>query len=229
MDTSEIKYPFAKNALATTAVVKQDVFFNSIKAFETLREVSKNITVDLSQYIEPIDKRVSVHFEDKSTNEFWIQFGGDVLIFSLHTNIFTYENTHSIYQTPYIKEDTSRAYFAEIEVFNFLNDSIKYGRYNDVGELVARIFINKDNKFLVDGAGAIGVLFNDLPNQLFTPQLLETLIEKCIVQSVEYELWVPPFQEVRYLQLGAIIEKNGNLPHPTSKRLGYVIDKDMTA
>ena len=183
----------------------------------------------MSQYIDPIDSRVIVKFKDKSTNEFWIQFGGDLLIFSLHTNIFTYENTHSIYQTSYIKEDPSRAYFAEIEVFNFLNDSVKYGRYSDVGELVARIFINKDNKFLVDGAGAMGVLFKDLPNQLFTPQLIETLIEKCIVQCVEYELWVPPFQEVRYLQLGAIIEKNGNIPHPTSKRLGYVIDKDVTA
>ena len=51
----------------------------------------------------------------------------------------------------YVKEDKMRSFCGVIHVYNFLNDSFKYNRLNDVGNLVARIFVNKDKHFFVEG------------------------------------------------------------------------------
>lgn len=228
MDHSEIKYDLAKKALKTYATVKQDVFENSFKAFKGLKNVCIEVVRELATYMNPLDPRVKVLFSEKSTNEFWAQFGGDLLIFSLHTNIFTFEKTHTIYQSPYIVEDPTRAYFTQIEIYNFLNDSAKYDRTNDIGELIARIFVNKENNFIIEGMGSLGILFNDLAVQKFETKNIEAIIERVIVSAIEYELWVPPFQDTRYIPFGAILAKNGGLPHPTAKRLGFAIKNESS-
>lgn len=211
----------AKQSLSSIAVVKQDIFEHSILAFDLLRACAINSSDVLSADIANIDQRVKVEFKDINRNEFWLRFGGDLLIFSLHSNVFSFDRSHSLFNTNYIAEDHSRSYFCMIEVFNFLNDSVKYNRMQDVGEMVCRIFINKDNKFFIEGMGAIGSLFTDLPNQVFEETMIEMVLENCITTSINYDLWAPPFNDVRFIPLYAMLEKNGDSPRKTSKRLGF--------
>lgn len=215
------EYSRAKDSLTSIAVVKQNIFENSFKIFEDLKAVSKDATDYLSAQIAQVDRRVVIEYKDENRNEFWLRFGGDLLIFSLHSNVFSFDRNHSLFNTNYIAEDHTRAYFCMIEVFNFLNDSVKYNRYRDIGELICRIFVNKDNKFFIEGMGAIGSLFTDLPNQNFDTPTMEVVLENCITTSVNYDLWAPPFNDVRFIPLQAIIEKNGDSPRTTSKRLGF--------
>lgn len=213
----------AKESLSTIAVVKQDVFEHSYIIFEQLKYSSIIATNSLSEELKKVDKRIIVEFKDVNRNEFWLQAGGDLLIFSLHTNVFSFDRSHSLFNSSYVQEDNSRAYFCMIEVFNFLNDSVKYNRLRDIGEMVARIFINRDNNFFIEGIGAIGSLYSDLPNQKFDAPMIEQIIETCITSSINYDLWAPPYNDVRFLPLQAIIDKNGNSPRTTSKRLGFDI------
>ena len=211
----------AKQSLSSIAVVKQDIFEHSIVAFDLLRICAIHSSDVLSADITTIDTRVHIEFKDINQNEFWLRFGGDLLIFSLHSNVFSFDRAHSLFNTNYIAEDPSRAYFCMIEVFNFLNDSVRYSRMQDVGEMVCRIFVNKDNKFFIEGIGAIGSLFTDLPNQVFEETMVNMVVENCITTSINYDLWAPPFNDVRFIPLYAMLQKNGDSPRKTSKRLGF--------
>jgi hypothetical protein len=213
----------AKQSLSTIAVVKQDVYEHSYIMFEQMKRSTQGASDLLCEELTKVDNRVAIEFKDVNRNEFWLQAGGDLLIFSLHTNVFSFDRSHSLFNSNYVQEDHTRAYFCMIEVFNFLNDSVKYNRYRDIGELVARIFINRDNHFFVEGVGVMGSLYTDLPSQKFELDMIEQIIESCITSSVNYDLWAPPFNDVRFLPLQAIFDKNGNSPRTTSKRLGFEI------
>jgi len=211
----------AKQSLSSIAVVKQDIFEHSYVAFELLRACSAGSADVLAADMSNIDKRVHIEFSDINKNEFRLRFGGDILMFSLHSNVFSFDRSHSLFNTNYIAEDHTRAYFCMIEVFNFLNDSVKYNRVQDIGELVCRIFINRENKFFIEGMGAIGSLYTDLPNQVFEEAMVNLVVENCITTSINYDLWAPPFNDVRFIPLFAMMEKNGDSPRRTSKRLGF--------
>lgn len=214
-------YHRAKESLSSIAVVKQDIFENSFRIFEDFKKVAHSTSDFLAADIEKIDARVKVEYSDISRNEFWLRFGGDLLMFSLHTNVFSFDRAHSLFATNYIAEDHSRAYFCMIEVFNFLNDSVKYNRMRDIGEMVCRIFVNKDNHFFIEGMGAIGSLFTDLSNQVLDENSMHLVLENAIITSINYDLWAPAFNDVRFIPLYAMIEKNGDSPRSTSKRLGF--------
>ena len=213
----------AKESLSTIGLVKQEVFRHSFVAFDSVKKNAERAANCLTAENSTLDKRIPIAYKDVSKNECWLQFGGDLLIFSLHTNVFAFDKGHSLYNTQYVLDEPNRAYFSMIEVFNFLNDSVVYDRYRDIGELMARIFVNGENHFFVEGMGPVGSLYTDLANQELDDAYISQIIESSIVSSIQYDLWAPPFQDVRYITLGSIIEQNGNSPRTTSKRMGYDI------
>lgn len=223
MDSPTISFDRAKEVLSTIGVVKQDVYHHSYAVFEALKLQAMRASEVLEDAMSKVDTRVKVSYKDVSKNEFWLQFGGDLLIFSLHTNVFAFDKSHSLYNSLYVQFDPHRSYFSMIEVFNFLSDSVTYSRYRDVGELVARIFVNAENHFFMEGLGPLGSLYTDLTNQVFDENYMQQVLEGCIVSSVQYDLWVPPFNDVRFIPLAAIVEQNGNSPRTISKRVGYDI------
>jgi hypothetical protein len=223
MNSPAISFERAKEVLSTIGVVKQNVYTNSFQVFEDLKGEASSAAEILNTHMVQIDDRIKIRYKDVSKNEFWVQFGGDLLIFSLHTNVFAFDRSHSLYNTQYVLDDHSRSYFSMIEVFNFLNDSVLFNRYRDTGELVARIFVNSDNHFFVEGMGPIGSLYTELSTQQLSSTWMQQIIESCIVSCVQYDLWAPPFQNVRFIPLQAIIEQNGNSPRTLSKRMGYEI------
>jgi hypothetical protein len=218
----------AKESLSTIGVIKQNVFRHSYEVFESVKKNAEYAATCLSSDKPKIDDRIKVSFKDISKNECWLQFGGDLLIFSLHTNVFAFDKGHSLYNTQYVLDNPNRAYFSMVEIFNFLNDSVVYDRYRDIGELMARIFINAENHFFVEGMGPLGSLYTDLENQILDDCYTTRIIESCIVASIQYDLWAPPFQDVRYIPLASIIEQNGNSPRTTSKRMGYDITSTIS-
>ncbi len=218
----------AKESLSTIGVVKQDVFRHSFEVFESVKKNAQYAANSLKSDSDKLDNRIQVSYKDVSKNECWLQFGGDLLIFSLHSNVFAFDKSHSLYNTQYVLKNPNRAYFSMIEIFNFLNDSVIYDRYRDIGELMARIFVNSENHFFVEGMGALGSLYTDLEFQVLDDSYLTNIIESCVVASIQYDLWAPPFQDVRYIPLASIIEQNGNSPRTTSKRMGYEITSTIS-
>jgi hypothetical protein len=110
-----------------------------------------------------------------------------------------------------------------IMIYNFLSDSIKYQRYNDVGYLIARIFINKDGHFFTQGRNQFDFLFNDFENNTITGEVLDKIIETAIIQSVDFDLFVPPFDAIKEISLSQKVLESGTTAIKTGKRVGYIM------
>ncbi|KAF0232901.1 MAG: hypothetical protein FD181_3839, partial [Prolixibacteraceae bacterium] len=132
--------------------VKQKVYENTAQTFYILKKVLKQLESD---YLKKVKNKVSPLvlpvYTEHGPAEAEFKIGGDLLIFSMHSNVFEFDNKHPVWKTPYIKDDSLRSYCGIINIYNFLADSFKYNRVNDLGYLVARIFINKENHFFVEG------------------------------------------------------------------------------
>ena len=118
------------------SVLKQDVFNNIILNFKILKQVLKEIGDDLSSRIESVDERVIIEYKDTGEFEAQLRVAGDVLVFHMHTNVFKFDSQNSLWNTSYFKENGNRGYCGLINIYNFLNDSIKYNRVNDSGYMI---------------------------------------------------------------------------------------------
>ena len=137
--------------LKSKSILKQLIYDNTCNAFRLLKEELKNITDEINGKLAGSDPRVFLAFTDHGEFTAELKVAGDLLIFSMHSNIFQFDRDHEIWKTEYIKEDTSAGYSGVINLYNFLADSFKYRREEDLGYLVARIFVNKNNHFFVQG------------------------------------------------------------------------------
>ncbi len=220
---NENRFEKSKHIIEQKSSLKQDVFAHTKLTFHKVKEKAKEYSQELSPWILEKDKRVKIEYSEKNINEFWLQVGGDIIIFSMHTNVFSFDPNNPVLKSKYVQENFNRSYCGMIEVYNFLSDSIKYERQNDIGELIARIFINSDNHFFVEGEGQIGFLYSDFGSLVLDESKISELIEQCVIRSIEYDLWAPLFNEVKYIPLGYMLTKSGITPHATSKRLGFDI------
>lgn len=207
--------------LSKKAATKQKVFRVSKSAFNSLKEVAKKLSNDLESQISPLDKNVEVKYTDKGEFEIEIKFSGDTLIFHMHTNTFSFDKTHQIWSSKYVKEDKYRAYCGVINVYNFLSDSFKYHRENDLGFLLGRIFINKEQHFFTDGTNKMGFLYNDFEHSVLNKNILKSIIEELMLNAMDFELITPSFKDVQVVSLHQVMEMSKKMKLKTSKKLGY--------
>ena len=207
--------------LSKKAATKQEVFRVSKSAFNSLKEVAKKLSNDLESQISPLDKNVEVKYTDKGEFEIEIKFSGDTLIFHMHTNTFSFDKTHQIWSSKYVKEDKYRAYCGVINVYNFLSDSFKYHRENDLGFLLGRIFINKDQHFFTDGTNKMGFLYNDFEHSVLNKNILKSIIEELMLNAMDFELITPQFKDVQVVSVHQVMEMSKKMKLKTSKKLGY--------
>ncbi len=203
------------------AFLKQQIYRNTVEAFKVLNESVKEVHQDLHKKFHVPGKGVT--FEHHRSGDFEIRqkIAGDTMIYMMHTNIFDFEKSHSVFKTSYLADDHYRSYCGIINVYNFLSDSFKYKRVNDVGYLVARIFINKDNRFFVEGKRQLGYLFNDFENKVFTKEEAVAVVESIILYCVGFDLFTPPFNDVMEVRLNEMEEASINMKVSTGKRLGF--------
>lgn len=200
---------------------KQKVFRKSKIVLDELKEELKKIAGSLSDSITAIDENVVVEYRDKGTYEAEIKFSGDILLFNMHTNAFTFEKDHPLWKSGYIREDKRRAYFGMINIYNFLADSFRFNRVNDVGVLLGRIFVNCEGHFFVEGKRQLGFLYNDLPNHTVSAQQLRDIIEMAMIFALEYDLTVPDFKDVMLVSVNEVLTLSNELHLKTSKKLGF--------
>ena len=207
--------------LKTKSSTKQEVFRVTKSVFSELADILKKKSEVFSEEMKKEDKFVEVDFNSKGDFESHLKFSGDRLIFHMHSNVFDFSNSHEIHKTSYVKEDKMRSFCGVIHIYNFLNDSFKYNRINDVGNLVARIFINKDKHFFVEGEKQLGFLFNDFVNQKIDIQKMEQIIDASILFSLKFDLITPNFQDINLVDVHQLLDMNNSHKLRTSKSLGF--------
>ncbi|MDA9898058.1 hypothetical protein N9D69_00630 [Flavobacteriales bacterium] len=207
--------------LTQQAAAKQEVFRVCKSLFDELKEVIHELSQELGKEVSPVDKHVEIKFTDKGEFEVALKFSGDTLIFHMHSNTFSFDKSHQIWNTSYVKKDQFRAYCGVINVYNFLSDSFKYNRVNDLGYLLGRIFINKEKHFFTDGNGQMNFLHNNFQNDILDKDTLKTIVKELMLQAMDFELITPPYKEVQVVSLNQINEMSQKMKLKTAKKLGF--------
>ena len=212
--------------LKEKSTLKQDIFQNTIAQFGELKKNLKQISEDLKSEISGVDKRVIIEYKERGDNEVELRVAGDLLIFHMHSNVFEFDKSHPVWKTSYVKDNVYNSYCGMIVVYNFLADSFKYNRGNDVGYLIARIFINSENHFFVEGKRQLGFLYNDFVNSKLDASTLKKIAESTILYALDFDLLTPPFDSVKEVSVSEVIEAANQLQIQTGKRLGFRFQAD---
>lgn len=214
-------------AFVIKSTVKQKVYENTLQTFIILKKVLKQLEKD---YLSIIKNQVVVTslpvFKDRGPFECEFKIGSDLLIFSMHSNVFEFDDKHPVWKTAYIKDDPLRSYCGTINIYNFLADSFKYNRINDLGYLVARIFINKDKHFFVEGKRQTDETVKDFAIDTISPGILRQIVETAIQYSIEFDLLVPVYDQVKMATVDQMREKISHSKMVTGKRLGFGFNSD---
>jgi hypothetical protein len=208
------------------ASLKQDVFHKTIATFKELKFVVKEVVEEFKPLAHKIDPRIVVDFKDRSEVEMELHVAGDVLIFYMHTNVFEFDKSHPIWKTSYVREQEARSYCGMINVYNFLADSFRYNRINDLGYLIGRVFLNHEGHYFVEGKRQLGFLYNDFPQSQLDRAALRKIVESTIVYALDFDLFTPPFDVMKEVTVNDIMEASFNTKIQTGKRLGFKFQAD---
>jgi hypothetical protein len=207
--------------LKEKSVMKQDVFRNTLAAFDLVKQCVNDIASDLNKETQAIDKRIVVSSLETNNYATQLKVAGDMLEFFMHTNVFEFEKSHAMFRTGYVKQNEYNSYCGIINVYNFLADSFKFNRLNDLGYIVCRIFVNREMKFFIEAKGPIGVKYSSFSTEPLNKEQLHEIINDLIIYAITFDLFTPPIEQVKEVSVFEIQEKVSSINLRTGKRLGY--------
>jgi hypothetical protein len=214
-------------AFVIKSTVKQKVYANTLQTFKILKKVLKSLEKEYHSIIKDQVTHSSLPaFRERGPFEVEFEVGGDLLIFSMHSNVFEFDNKSPILKSDYIQDDPLRSYCGMINIYNFLADSFKYNREKDLGYLVARIFINKDNHFFVEGKRQTEENVKSFAIDTISPGVIRQIVETAIRYCIEFDLLVPPYDAVKLATVEQMQEKIIHSKMTTGKRLGFSFNAD---
>ncbi|MBS4057726.1 MAG: hypothetical protein KKD74_11020 [Bacteroidetes bacterium] len=215
-------------ALISKSTLKQDIYANTFGTLRLFKRVIEDLTKDYLVKAEEIKSHRNVAFDNRYRGDFEIElkFGGDILLLLMHTNIFEFSRDHAVMRTPYVKEDITRSYCGIINIYNFLSDSFKYNRYNDIGYLIGRVFINKENHYFIEGKNELGFIYNDFGKHEMTHESAEQIIEAAIMYTINFDLLTPPYETVKMVTVNEMKNTLDAISMKTGKRLGFHFQED---
>ena len=212
--------------LVNKSKLKRLVYKNTYEAFQEFKKVADKIRLENETRLAQEKLPFKVEYRDKGEFEFELRFSGDSLIFIMHTNVFEFSRIHEVMKTPYIREDPERSYSGVIHIYNFLADSFRYNRMNDIGYLVARIFVNKDKFFLIEGKHQTKFYYNQFMGEPINQQAMRDIVESAMRYSIDFDLLVPPYDLIKETTVSDVMEHSFNMKLRTAKRLGFKFQAD---
>lgn len=211
------------------AELKQTVYQQTFKSFKLLKKGIDKLSVQFKDYYDSNKPKRHIEFDARLRGDFEIElkFGGDVLLFLMHTNVFEFPRSHSVMKTSYVKEDPERSFCGMICIYNFLADSFKYNRVNDVGYMIGRIFINKDQHYFIEGKKELGYMFNNFGDNVFTSETVEKIVEAAIKYTLNFDLLTPPYNKMQEVTVNEMKNTLDAISLKTGKRLGFKFQADV--
>jgi hypothetical protein len=210
--------------LLDKSALKQDIADDCEKVFISFKE---KIKIELDTLQKSItDPRIRLSFVDKGKFEIHVYIGSDVLVFNLHQNVFRLPDNNPLWGTNYFSRNENNGYFGIINVYNFLAESFLQNRLDDRGYLIARIFINHERHFMIEGKGAIGAHFRDPQHLLLDDQIIGVIVQMVFAYALQFDLYIPPFEYYSEVSVAQIQYIGESLKMQTAKRLGFKMSND---
>lgn len=205
----------------TKTLLLNGIIDNTKTAFGFMRSISKDIITKLSN-----DYPKEFVFSDRNEREFEIRFGSDILVFMMHTNVFEFSRYHEVMRLPYVQQDKDRSFCGVIQIYNFLTDSFDYNRDYDIGYLIGRVFVNKENHYFIEGKREVGMLYSNFNTSVINEESIESIVKSSMEYANNFDLLTPPFDEVKEITVGEVKNHVASRNHITAKRLGFVFQQD---
>lgn len=225
MSKEEIKSKILDN-LKDKSAVKQIVHDNTLKVLSDIKEILEELVREFNIKLAGTDQRVHLEYTDNGMYGAQLKIAGDLLIFAMHSNVFEFDRSHGVWKTSYVQADRMASYCGIINIYNFLADSFKFNRMQDLGYLVGRIFINKDLHYFTEGKRQLGFYFNNFGNETLNRSSLTHIINLAINYTLEFDLLVPPYDTVKIASVEQISDRIQFSRLRTGKRLGFQFNSD---
>lgn len=206
--------------------VKKTAFDNAQKVFEKIKKECQRIASEYNKELTTKGNEPLIQFKDKGIYDAEFQMADDLLLFSLHSNVFNFDKSHNIWKSSYLHADPNTSFCGIINIYNFLTDSLKFNRQNDTGYLVARLYVNKDNHYFVEGKRQLGFLYNDFINAVIDDECIRNIIESTILFTLDFDLLVPDYNSVNTITVAQMNENLNSSKTQTAKRLGFKFSVD---
>jgi hypothetical protein len=214
------------DALVKKATLKQVVYRNTLETINLLKRSMALLASDYESLELKEAKKIPFIYKDRNEFEAELKFAGDTLVFIMHTNVFEIPRDHEVMNTPYIKEDKERSYCGIINIFNFLSDSFKYNRMNDIGYLIGRVLVNKDMHYFTEGKREIGFLYNSFGISVVNEKTAYEILQSAIYYTLNFDLLTPPYNDVKEVSVQEFISAIDSMQLRTGKRLGFKFQAD---
>ena len=214
------------SVLRTKSCMKQDVYAGIMELFVMLKEVVREIADDLASNAKETDERLAITFTDKNVSTCELKVAGDLIVFNMHTNVFRLDQSHTLWKSSYLEDDPLRGYFGVINIYNFLSDSMKYDRDRDIGYLVARLLLNKEGHYFMQGKKRLGFLYNNLQDDVMVREKLREMLYAVIDHVLEFDLLAPPYDQVSQVSVQELKQLYSDQAMSTGKRLGFRFQAD---
>jgi len=206
--------------------VKKIAYENTQNVFEKIKIECQKIASEYNKELQSKGGESLIQFKDKGHYDAELQMADDVLVFSFHSNTFNFDKSHNVWKSSYLHADPNACFCGVINVYNFLSDSFKFNRQNDVGYLIARIYVNKDNHYFVEGKRQLGFLYNDFINAIIDEESIRNIIESTILFTLDFDLLVPEYNSVSTITVAQLNENINSSKIQTAKRLGFKFSAD---
>ena len=218
-------------ALSGKSNVKSLIFDRALEVFNSLKELLAEISNDLDEALDEIkdsgvelSRRVKLEYRDKGKLEAEVRFADDVLVFSLLPDVYQFDREHPVWKNPYSTKEKFNTYCGVITVHNFLYESVKLNRECDPGYLIARLFINREGCFFVEGKGQPRNKISVFGTVTLDKKELRDFVENAMLYAISFDLLVPPFENVKTITVGD--KDSDDYRIPTGKRNGFAFNTD---
>ena len=212
--------------LKNKSVLKQKIFDNTYQTFSMLKEVLAEVASEYNPQLIEIDSRVTVEYINRGMFEAQLKIAGDMLIFSMFTNAFEFDRSHTIWKNSYVAENSYNSICGMISIYNFLNDSFRYNRAADLGYLIARLFINREFCYFVEGKQQMNNWVNHFGTAAINKQILRDIVDSAILYTLNFDLLAPPYDAIKVISLEQMNSKIESAKFQTGKRLGFTFNSD---
>lgn len=205
--------------LKNKTALKLDIYKNTINWFNVFKEELVHCVEIIKKDVT--DDRIRLRIEEKGDTEVHLFIGSDLLVFNMHTNIFQLNRNNYSSQTSYVQSNPFNGYCGIINVYNFLADSYEFNRSHDVGYLISRVFINRENHFLVEGKGQLNFMYKDFMHQILSKEVIQDIILRVSIHALDFDLFTPPYKAVQTATVQDLQSLNYSAKLKTGKRLGF--------
>ncbi|MFM2376969.1 MAG: hypothetical protein RLZZ165_2066 [Bacteroidota bacterium] len=197
----EDKFEEIVATLSDKAALKQHIHRSTVRVFQMLKTIAADMEQKLSERVAGIGHSVQTEFTEEGEFEFQLKLGEDVLMFSMLPNILTLGEGHVLSKSAYIQEDPHRGFFGMITIYNFMADSVRYNRLNDAGYLLARMMVNGEDHYYIEGIRQLYFMHPDIGANVVNEANLRELVQSAILLAVEEDLQAPTFQDIQVVPL----------------------------